>query len=313
MTKSRIEWTELTWNPLRGCSRVSDGCRNCYAERMANRFASGKPYRAGPFCAVSLAGSWTGSVELIESKLNEPLCKRKPSVIFVASMSDTFHERVPDEWIDRIFAVMALCPQHKFLMLTKRARRMREWHGGGQRHTPVIDQMRRIGADVAAIRWPLPNVALGVSCEDRAHFERIDELRQTPAAMRFVSFEPLLGDPGAVNLSGISWVICGGESGPGARPCHPGWVRSLRDQCVSAGVPFFFKQWGEWLPYDQFGADGDKPSPATTGFAKQREVWSTATSDGSRDVICYRVGKRNASRLLDGRAWDHRPEEFIGR
>jgi protein gp37 len=313
-----IEWTDATWNPLRGCSRVSEGCRNCYAERVAFRFRGpGQPYEGLAVLRNGQPG-WAGKVELVEKHLLDPLkwkpviahlpdCKRsfdkgneycgctRPRRIFVNSMSDLFHELVPDAWIDRIFAVMALCPQHTFQVLTKRPERMRDYlcrreeSGPAWRRHAVWNAMASIdeGLGMPEPQWPLPNVWLGVSVENQAAAdERIPLLLKTPAAVRFVSAEPLLGAvdmtlavdgcpmrgrievgtydtlagswwPALGNadaeyrgrqeeLPHLDWVICGGESGPGARPMHPDWARSLRDQCKAASVPFFFKQWGEW-------------------------------------------------------------------
>lgn len=285
MSKQRehgITWTEQTWNPIRGCTRVSQGCVNCYAERVAARFSGpGQPYEG---LAKMTAGGprWTGNVELVEDHLLDPLRWKRPRLVFVNSMSDLFHESLPDEAIDRIFAVMALTPQHQFQVLTKRPARMLAWFsrrlnhigiaalcfvGGaatrlrdnqlpyldGERLTDKCPWLDPSGPELA---WPLHNVWLGVSVEDQATAdERIPVLLQTPAAVRFVSAEPLLG-PVTLNrwlLSehgrralgarpGISWVIVGGESGAGARPMHPDWARSLRDQCRATGVAFFMKQ-----------------------------------------------------------------------
>ena len=324
MGKTTIEWTEATWNPVRGCSRLSEGCRNCYAERMAARFARSDmgpaewtarkeggdlPPFHGFAHTTPFGPRWTGRVELIPDMLDIPLRRRKPTTYFVNSMSDLFHEALPDEVIDRVFAVMALCPQHRFQVLTKRATRMREYLGTGARHTPIMDAMNA-GWNVraAALRWPLPNVWLGVSVEDQVTAdERIPHLLQTPAAVRFVSAEPLLGEinfrwarwepfvPGRwVNhldgLRRLDWVIVGGESGPEARPMKAAWAQSIRDQCVDAKVPFFFKQWGEWLPGMQDGA----------------QVLGGQHVNASDEPI--RVGKKAAGRLLDGRTWDEMPE-----
>jgi len=245
--KTSIEWTDTTWNPVRGCSRISEGCRNCYAEQIAARFSG----RGGPFQYFAdrfqPGSKWTGKVELIESKLQEPLHWRKPRKVFVNSMSDLFHENLPDEAIDRIFAVMALCPQHTFQVLTKRAKRMRRYFAGPVRNR-VTDTMNVMPAHAYTVLqpWPLPNVWLGVSIESRAHLDRADWLHQTSAAIRFLSLEPLLEDLDGISgyLRGIDWVIAGGESGPGARLNDPAWFRSIRDQCQAARIPFFFKQWG---------------------------------------------------------------------
>jgi protein gp37 len=280
---------------------------------------------------------WTGRVELIEKKLDEPLRRKKPTTYFVNSMSDLFHEKLPTEAIDKIFAVMALCPQHRFQVLTKRPQRMLEYVTGfavteSDLIPPFGPAPHADGLLAALSNWPLLNVWLGVSCEDQATADvRIPLLLQTPAAVRFVSYEPALGP---LNLSpwteeglecsacnwrgwedqakrvddppedwhfdcpkcgeicahtpiselmgeGLNWIIAGGESGPKARPAHPDWFRSVRDQCQAAQVPFFFKQWGEWAPVDPAGLS-----------------------------VPARVGKKAAGRLLDGRTWDEMPGGF---
>jgi protein gp37 len=258
--KTGIQWTDATWNPVRGCTRVSEGCRHCYAESIASRF-SGRGGAFEFFADRYQPGSkWTGRVELIPEMLEIPLHWRKPRRIFVNSMSDLFHENLPDKAIDHVFAVMALCPQHTFQVLTKRDERLldyfadtlfrQEMIGIQAEHVSGIDRFVRGSDEVTGSaddilpRWwlPLPNVWLGVSVEDSAHRDRIDLLRSTPAALRFLSLEPLLGDLGELDLRGISWVIAGAESGPGARPMDIAWVRSIKNQCVAAGIPFFFKQ-----------------------------------------------------------------------
>lgn len=208
-----IEWTEASWNPVTGCSKVSEGCLHCYAERLAGRLCSMglKTYRNG------------FSVTLHQDALTIPLRWKKPRMIFVNSMSDLFHEEVPDEFIVSVFKVMAEAPRHTFQILTKRPDRLFE-----------LDER---------LTW-LPNVWMGVSVELEKHLCRIDCLRKTSAAVKFVSFEPLLGPMDGVNLSGMDWVIVGGESGPGARPMKAEWVQSLRDAAVHSEIPFFFKQWG---------------------------------------------------------------------
>lgn len=260
-TGTKIQWTDTTWNPLRGCSAISPGCAHCYAARMCSRGLPGllSPTTREPF---AIHGKWTGRVELIESKLTEPLRWRKPRRVFVNSMSDLFHDSVSDDVIDRVFAVMALAPQHTFQVLTKRAGRLPAWCRRLQRMAdewaPRTAKKSFGPSDVLNLRWlhwtvgmgpafpyhpwPIPNVWIGVSVEDRARLSRIDELRATPAAVRFISFEPLLEDVGRVDLTGIHWVICGCESGPGARPFDEDWARGLRDQCQAAGVAFFYKQ-----------------------------------------------------------------------
>lgn len=212
-SESKIEWTDATWNPVTGCTKVSQGCKNCYAERMAVRLQEmGQPNYANGF-----------RVTLHEHMLDRPLSWKKPRLVFVNSMSDLFHRDVPTQFIQRVFAVMERASHHVFQVLTKRA-----------------DRLRQIAADLP---WTA-NVWMGVSVENEDVAWRIDELRQVPAAVRFLSLEPLIGPLPVLNLDGIQWVIVGGESGPCARHIDPEWVRTIRDQCLRAGVPFFFKQWG---------------------------------------------------------------------
>jgi protein gp37 len=263
---SKISWTDATWNPLRGCTRVSEGCRNCYAERIAARFSERpKDYEGAFQTQASFEGiaimtpsgpRWTGKVKLVESVLDAPLHWRKPRKVFVNSMSDLFHESVPDEWIDRVFAVMALCPQHTFQVLTKRPERMNQW----------CSKQRWVaeGFSEESEERYLENVWLGVSVENQATADaRIPHLLRTPAALRFVSYEPALGPVDLYKYlptleiereSGmwrdlIRWVIVGGESGPGARPCDIAWIRTIRDQCKAATTPYFVKQLGA-KPYN---------------------------------------------------------------
>lgn len=215
---SAIEWTDATWNPVRGCRKVSPGCKHCYAETFAERWRGipDHPYEQG------------FDLKLVPSKLDEPLRWRRPKRVFVNSMSDLFQEDVPDEFIMDVFETMRTAQRHTFQVLTKRADRMREV----VRALP--ERLQR-----------LPNVWLGVSVEDRKYgLPRVRLLRETPAAIRFLSVEPLLADIGKINLRAMHWVIVGGESGPGARPMKEEWVLSIRDQCRAASVPFFFKQWG---------------------------------------------------------------------
>jgi protein gp37 len=303
MSKTSIEWTDVTWNPTRGCSRVSEGCRNCYAERIAARFSGDSdeavmegershlarvPIFEG-FAARSSSGPrWTGKVELIEEKLLEPLHWKTPRRVFVNSMSDLFHEALPSEAIDRVFAVMALCFQHTFQVLTKRPERMFIWFKGNEPY----DRFGRVEShmgDGTPKDWPLPNVWLGVSVEDQKTADkRIPLLLQTPAAVRFVSYEPALGPVDFTDWIGkeLDWVIVGGESGPGARPANGQWFLNVEDQCRSANVPFFFKQWGEFL------------SCGETAKNAIRTDWG----------FVQRVGRKAAGRLLYGREWSDFPE-----
>jgi protein gp37 len=304
--RTSIEWTDASWNPVRGCSRVSEGCRHCYAERIAARFSGpGEPYD-GLASMRDGEPRWSGNVRLIEKHLLDPLHWKAPRRVFVNSMSDLFHGKVTTNDIDRIFAVMALTPQHTFQILTKRPERMRGYclapetqHRIGEQRAILAGISESELADAVAIppHWPLPNVWLGTSVENQAAAdERIPHLVRTPAAIRFISAEPLLGalsiepwlrpgplkpEHGIPGVRRVDWVIAGGESGPRARPMHPDWARDLMHQCQRAGVPFFFKQWGAWTPYQLDGQISQSMRP---------------------------VGKKAAGRLLDGRTWDEFPE-----
>lgn len=279
---SKIEWTEATWNPVTGCTKVSPGCDNCYAETFAERWRGipGHHFEQG------------FDVVLRPERLNQPLRWRRPRRVFVNSMSDLFHEKIPDRFIAEVFGVMAAAPRHAFQVLTKRHGRMRSLVASeGFREAVYLSNNLDQGE-----HWPLPNVWLGVSVEDQKWADiRIPALLDTPAAVRWLSCEPLLGpvdltevapgkvyaNRGFVALVGeprIDWVVVGGESGRGARRMKCDWARSLRDQCTAAGVPFFFKQWGEWLP--------------------------VVTPSGEH---YERVGKKCAGRALDGRIWDEYP------
>lgn len=375
---STIEWTQAGWNPIAGCSVKSPGCLRCYAmKRVAPRLAKNPatPHYAGTVAPSKAGPVFTGVVNLASERvLTAPLRWKKPRMIFVNSTSDLFHENVPDEWIDRIFAVMALSPQHTFQVLTKRSERMREYlpvfYGMEGERAPIIDR------HVAAFRYveracgrpisptgtgvPLPNVWLGVSAERQKEAdERVPDLLATPAAVRFVSAEPLIGPIDFTNINGqvpeygtakahgtdtltphnrslrpqLDWIIVGGESGKDARPMHPDWARQIRDDCKEAGVPFFFKQWGSWLPgqndvYEGAGArrrvahwqdGGWGPRDVSRGLASRNYVmWEpdgTAHQGGTRigryfEVAAWaqRVGKKRAGRLLDGVQHNGMPE-----
>ncbi len=217
-THSAIEWTDATWNPVRGCTKISPGCMHCYAETFAERFRGipGHPYEQG------------FDLRLVPEKLAEPLQWSSPKMVFVNSMSDLFHEDIPDEYITDVTRVMHKANWHTFQVLTKRSERMREL---------LLTKLRAFAGE--------PHIWWGVSVENRKHgLLRIEHLRAAPVAVRFLSIEPLLEDLGQFDLRGISWVIVGGESGPGARPMEKAWVLSIRDQCRRANIPFFFKQWG---------------------------------------------------------------------
>ena len=237
MSDSKIEWTEQTWNPVTGCTKISPGCKFCYAEVMAQRLQ-----------AMGAAGYARGfELTLHEERLHQPLRRRKPTVYFVNSMSDLFHEDVPEAFIERVMAVAQRTPHHTYQILTKRAERLPRFFG--QRAVPT-------------------NVWLGVSVEDRRYgLPRIDHLRQVAARVRFLSVEPLLENLGPMNLAGIHWVIVGGESGPNARPMRQEWALAIRDQCEAAGVAFFFKQWGGW------GADGVRRAKHANGRLLAGRTW----------------------------------------
>lgn len=310
---TKIEWTDATWNPIIGCSRVSEGCRNCYAEGIAGRFGNGSPtVYSGLTQIVNGRSVWTGEIKETKQLL-QPLGWKKPKRVFVNSMSDLFHKNVTDEMRDRIFAVMALAPQHIFQVLTKRPERMLAYMTEAQ--PQVWDAMtrtphrtvNRVGG--AALAWPLPNVWLGVSVENQAAAdERIPLLLQTLAAVRFISAEPLLGPilldfPRAGRLPSVDWVIVGGESGPGARPMHPDWARGMRDQCVAAGVPFFFKQHGEWMPVFT-GIDPSK----NDSKCRIHDGFTFPPNDGEQiGQHMWKVGKKGAGHELDGKMWQQFP------
>jgi len=226
---SKIEWTEQTWNPVTGCSKVSSGCKHCYAESMAIRLK-----------AMNARGYENGfEVSLMPERLEQPIARKKPTKYFVNSMSDLFHEEVPFSFIDKVFAVINKTPQHIYQILTKRSRRMAKYFAS--RTVPV-------------------NAWIGVTVENKKQgLRRIDDLRKVPATIRFLSVEPLLEDLGKVDLHDIHWVIVGGESGPGAREMKPEWATNMKEQCQTQQVAFFFKQWGGW------GADGKKRSKKANG------------------------------------------------
>ncbi|WP_433357738.1 DUF5131 family protein (plasmid) [Microtetraspora malaysiensis] len=349
--KSTIEWTQATWNPLTGCTKVSSGCDNCYAETIAHRFAGTKAYPNG------------FEVTLRPDRLDQPLRWKKPRRIFVNSMADLFHDAVPDEYIAQVFAVMAASPHHTFQMLTKRHGRMRSLLSSVEFDLAVAEAWSRLGTTSGSLDdgdttppYPLPNVWIGVSVEDQKRADlRIPALLDTPAAVRWISAEPLLGPidmfgpidqyggrprlnywlppgrpffppgkPGSMMSGPISekptldWVVVGGESGSKARPMHPGWARSLRDQCHAAGVPFFFKQWGTWAPGYSHGEGEDGPGDlfvnpdGQTGHAWFNENLGYPTNYagpwGEDSHLMSRVGKNAAGNVLDGCEWSEYPQ-----
>jgi protein gp37 len=321
---SPIEWTDTTWNPVRGCTKVSEGCDNCYAEAIENRWN-------GP-------GSFA-TVRLVRQALDAPLRWREPRMVFVNSMGDLFHDAVPDDFVIEVFTRMWWAPRHTFQVLTKRHARMAAL-------LPRIEErLRGIEADLALVdapttlTWPLPNVWLGVSVETQRWADiRIPALVRTPAAVRFLSVEPLLGP---VDLSrwlgvewmesfqgwgakrhwrpwllaspadrggpgtGVGWVIAGGESGRGARPPHPHWLRTLRDQCQAAGVPFFFKQWGQWTP----NLSGRGRQVDVLGDGRTLPPSPVGPEGGVR--MRRAISKHDAGRELDGRVWDQLPARVV--
>jgi protein gp37 len=302
--QTKIEWTDATWNPVTGCDEVSPGCDHCYAKTLAERFrgTEGHYFEHG------------FDVVLRPDKLDQPLRWKRPRRVFVNSMSDLFHKDIPDEYIAKVFAVMSLAPQHTFQVLTKRHGRMRSLLFSGAFKVAIFDAAWDLRPEPFTTTWPLPNVWLGVSVEDQKRADlRIPALLTTPAAVRFLSCEPLLGpiDIGAVEIplaayhlqpSGIDWVIVGGESGRGARPMHPDWARSLRDQCADAGVAFHFKQWGEHV------ASHRESDPwAWTDPTCWVEDAAMADPQGHYTAM-WRVGKKAAGRELDGRTHDAFPE-----
>lgn len=329
-----IEWSDATWNPIVGCSVVSPGCTNCYAMREAGGRLAATPKFTGLTQSSKAGPVWNGQVRLWEKALDQPLRWKKPRRIFVNSMSDLFHENLPGAAIDQVFAVMALCPQHVFIVLTKRASRMRDYMQpfDRRRADSLGEQVLALGYSepLELLRWPLPNVWLGVSAEDQARAdERREDLRNTPAAVQFVSYEPALGPVDWRGWEFLSWLISGGESGPNARPSHPDWHRGARDFCQANNIAYFFKQWGEWIAadewYDKIQAGPAQiivspdralpwlpPRPLSYGDA-ERLAKITGGHKGqiehhSDGTTLIRVGKRAAGRLLDGRTWDEFPE-----
>lgn len=390
--QTKIEWTDATWTPVKGCTRVSPGCGGpgeaggCYAEIMAARFSKPGQWGEGLARIVTLPDGrkdhrWTGAIRFDEAELMKPLRRKRGRKIFVCSTADLFHDGVTDAQIDRVFAIMALCPQHIFQVLTKRPARMRDYlsvAGLAERLGAACialynsDQSVSAGKLFAAlgerqhadqpeyVPMPLPNVWLGVSVEDQQRAdERIPILLKTPAAVRWLSMEPLLGPVDLTMVAGeighglhsydalrglnihddddghwtrvpkLAWVVLGGESGPGARPLHPDWARLVRDQCAAAGVPFFFKQWGEWLPIfetpwssiaAQRWPDPQEQSPfdhvvwngehweEMNGCWDDSDSWYSAANYDEPEQDLARVGKKAAGRLLDDVAHDEFPE-----
>lgn len=293
MADTKIEWAEKVWNPIAGCTKCSPGCLNCYAEKMAHRIkhiclaTNNNPQYLGK---TDDDGKWTGEVECCYWKLEEPLHCLKPQRIFVCSMSDLFHPKVPEGFIIDVFDVIAQAAAmgHTILILTKRVKRM--WEILGE-YCSWLNP-----TDLEAFSPYKQNIHIGVSISIADEMWKVKELSRIPAAVRWISFEPLLKDVGKIPIENISWVVVGGESGPGARPMHPDWARSIRDQCLAANVPFYFKQWGEYYPV--FG-EGKVATSAKAPKAIYVEPGP---------VCMLPVGKKKAGCILDGREWKKLPE-----
>ena len=260
LEKHKIDWLNMpgykgeTWNPFVGCTKVSAACKNCYAEKMAFRLSSialtkNKPTALDYYVDVISWGKWNGKTEFVEPALKKPLYWKKPRMIFVCSMSDLFHENNSFKDIDSVFGIFSQTPQHKYILLTKRSKRALEffkWFGNQIKETG-FDSIPSQSDNSLDYYSPLENVWIGVTVEELKYTPRIDDLLKIPAAIHLVSLEPMLEELDISDyLHDLDWIICGGESGHNARPMHPDWVRSIRDQCKESGTSFFFKQWGEW-------------------------------------------------------------------
>lgn len=243
---SGIEWTDATWNPTTGCSRVSTGCDNCYAMRLARRFDGMGTGYDDTTRRSNGKTDWTGVVHQHEDRLRQPLRWQKSRLVFVDSMSDLFHPSVTSPFLDKVFAVMATAERHVFQILTKRPQRMKEYMEAGDK---LLEErwpsaLEEVVGETADFSFPPQNIWLGTSVENQEVTDRISHLKEIPASVRFLSLEPLLGPLPGLNLDGVDWVIVGGESGNGARKMKEEWVVEIKNQCEKAGVPFFFKQWG---------------------------------------------------------------------
>lgn len=363
---TKIEWTDETWNPVTGCTVKSAGCRDCYAMTMAGTRLKNHPSRAG-LTRQNADGKhiWTGEVRFNKAWLDQPLHWKKPRMIFVCAHGDLFHEDVPDEWIDRVFAVMALChddsladwserPNHIFQILTKRADRMRQYMTDPDlwvRIQNVIDNWESEdncpfdGHAPIMQNQPFDHIWLGISVEDQESAdERIPDLLATPAAVRWLSMEPLLGaidlnhvkfadyttyggarcqewesalngmrfedigEPDSEGHEKIDWVVLGGESGSTARPMHPDWARQIRDDCEAAGVPFFFKQWGEYAPHPSGEEVTIRQFHNSIRYVGIDAGECKPNPDRHTDQTMRRMGKKKAGRELDGRTHDAFPQ-----
>lgn len=341
--KTNIEWARnrdgtkgRTWNLIVGCEHVSGGCDNCYAASLASTRLAHIPIYSG----LAADGRFNGTVRILRDRLHQPLSVRKPTTWFVNSMSDWLHKDVPTDFIVEMFAVMAATPHHTYQLLTKRTGRLQSLLNNPDFELQVLAAIAPTGyaagkdvlAAIQQFTWPLPNVWVGVSVEDTSVIRRVEHLLAIPAAVRFLSCEPLLGSLSLrasllVGMAcdppdGIGWVIAGGESGRNARPMHPDWARRLRDQCVEAGVPFFLKQWGEWAPLGPLYGDLEDTDDAHME-AVALEVMDgirvvELESDGTipvgyqpgdeRTWLMARVGKKAAGNVLDGQVWQQFPD-----
>lgn len=318
MNKTKIEWVRnpdgsqgYTWNPVVGCTPISEGCRNCYAKRIFERFNPGKKF---------------SSIVPDKDKLYEPFKIRKSSHIFVNSMSDLFHPDVPFDFVDAVYATMLRSVNHTYMILTKRPDRMLEYYESDGLYERVLKKAYKLDCKILTSdenigdgisdprKYPSVNIWLGVSIEDqKTADERVPYILQTPASVRFVSVEPMLENIILRGFDGkiyrpwldsiawkveIDWIICGGETGLGSRPMHPDWVRGLRDQCISANVPFFFKSWGAYLP-SLVGCVDDDKNPIR--ISTDGHFWK------GEDLVSWRVGGNRSGRLLDKREWNEMP------
>ena len=274
---SKIEWTEKTWNPVTGCTKISEGCQNCYAEKMTKRLqAMGQEKYQHGFDKIQI---YTAAFEDNFGK--------KPKMIFVNSMSDTFTEKLKDYYISTILDHCSHFPQHKFQVLTKRSERLKDFN-----------------------TFYSKNIWLGVTVELEKYKNRIDDLRQTRAKVKFLSCEPLLGDLGELDLSGINWVIVGGESGHNARPVHPDWIRNIQKQCQEQNVPFFFKQWGEYSSAFERNKEPENASEDKYYYGKYRRLNFAGGQGFHGENLCYmqKVGKKKSGSFLDGKEYKEYPK-----
>lgn len=356
---SAIEWTEATWNPITGCSIATPGCTHCYAMKLAGTRLRNHPSRAGLTKDTKNGPVWTGEVRMNDGHggsidfLTEPLRWRRPRKIFVCAHADLFHENVPDDWIDRVFAIMALAPWHTYQVLTKRSDRMLAYMTQATAPGRVFGLLGQLmpgkkgvggaieqAANLIVGRTALamPHVWLGVSVEDqRRANQRVPDLLQTPAAVRWLSMEPLLGPVdlrhistmrwrGAEVLNALNgvlegmfgdycptrtpyldWIVVGGESGPGARPMHPDWVRKIRDDCAATGVPFHFKQWGSWRVLGWEHARSKLLITKAGRLVQKKDADQHRDVKGQGLIEVERVSKKEAGRRLDGRTHDGVP------